>query len=141
MKDHHQAWKWAVGVTGALTIALAANFAWAAKPDGPKCTYQNMIELGKGFEEIDPPSSEFAFCSRNPVIGTLNGNNVACLLFDPAGDFFDLGWSLFTLRPPGAGAARLRLGACERDVDVPIVRDRSRCSQPVQSGIPRNRGR
>ena len=99
MKDHHQAWKWAVGVAGALTIALAANFAWAAKPDGPKCTYQNMIELGKGFEELAPPSSEFAFCSKTPVIGTLNGNDVACLLFDPAGDFFDLGWSLFTLGP------------------------------------------
>jgi hypothetical protein len=98
MKDH-QAWKCAVGVAGALTVAIAANFAWAAKPPGPKCTYQNVIELGKGFEELDPPSSEYAFCSKNPVIGTLNGNHVACLSFDPTGDFLGLGYSVFNLGP------------------------------------------
>jgi hypothetical protein len=56
-----------------------------------------MIELGKGFEELAPPSSEYAFCSKNPVIGTLNGSKVGCLTFDAAGDFWNLGWSVFNL--------------------------------------------
>ena len=96
MRDR-QVSKFVVGVAGALAFALAANLAWSATPSGPKCTHQNMIELGKGFELIDPPSPEFAVCSKSPIVGTLNGSDVACISFDPTGDFQGLGLSAFNL--------------------------------------------
>ena len=98
MKDH-QAWKWAVDVIGATTIALATHAVLAAMPHAPKCTHQNFTMSYTDMEVLDPAPAGYPFCVKTFVHGTINGAYVSCALNDVTGDFGPGGMSMFNLGP------------------------------------------